>query len=65
MVIVITHSLMIRLKVVMFEGKLRTNVFMKKCYEDCLKINQMLSNKFTAVNFGKLFMKEKKTQEQQ
>ena len=49
----------------MFEGKLWTNVFMKKCYQDCLKINQILSNKFTAVNFGKLFMKEKKTQEQQ
>lgn len=65
MVIAIAHSLMIRLKVFMFEDKLWTNVFRKKCYQECLKIQKMLNKKFTATNFGKWFLQKQKTHEQQ
>lgn len=37
----------------------------KKSYQDCLKMNEMINKKFTAVNFRKWFLQKQKTQEQQ
>lgn len=65
MVIAIAQSFIIRLKVVMVEGKLWTNIFRERCYQDCLKINQMINTKFATINLGKWFLQKQKTQEQQ